>query len=166
MLGRGGEGRGGEGRGGEGRGGEGSGPLQFSSPLGVGINKANNKIYIADYGNCRIQILNMDLTFSSSFGTRGSGDGQFNYPLDVAFDSTGNLYVADEGNHRIQVFTPEGKFLCKFGSLGRGDGQLSYPWSITIDRNDTVYVAEYGNNRISMFTTHVNQSLLIITNMQ
>ena len=132
----------------------GSGPLQFSRPFGVGINDTNNKIYIVDTGNNRIQILNMDLTFSSSFGTNGSGDGQFNSSLDIAFDSTGNLYVVDQNNSRIQVFTPEGKFLHKFGSQGSGDGQLRDPWSTTIDRNDTVYVADSSNDRISMFTTY------------
>ena len=129
----------------------GSGPLQFNQPTGASINNTNDKVYIADCYNHRIQILNMDFTFSSSF--KGSGDGQFNYPFDTAFDSTGNLYVADGNNHRIQVFTPEGKFLHRFGSQGSGDGQLNCLRSITIDRNDTVYVAEYLNDRISMFTT-------------
>ena len=52
-------------------------------------------MYICDRQNHHVQILNADLTFSSSFGSHGSGDGQFNYPWDVAFDSTGNVYVAD-----------------------------------------------------------------------
>ena len=131
----------------------GSTPLQFNSPTGVGINSANDKVYILEQGNHRIQILNMDLTFSGSFGSYGSGNGQFHNPYDVAFDSTNSLYIVDTSNHRIQVFTPEGKFLRMFGSLGSGDGQLNLPWSIAIDRNDMVYVADYSNNRISIFTT-------------
>ena len=131
----------------------GSGPLQFDRPLGASINNTNDKVYIADAYNHRIQILNTDFTFSSSFGTEGSGDGQFNYPTDTAVDSIDNLYIADQSNHRIQVFTPEGKFLHTFGCQGSGDGQLHNPWSITIDRNDTVYVADSGNNRISVFST-------------
>ena len=46
-----------------------------------------------------------DLTFFSSFGSQGSGNGQFNYPWDIAFDSTGNVYVADSFGYCIQVYT-------------------------------------------------------------
>ena len=53
------------------------------------------KIYVADQYNHRIQILNPDLMYSYSFGSYGSDNGQFQFPLDVGFDSTGNVYVAD-----------------------------------------------------------------------
>ena len=132
---------------------KGSSALQFNLPTGVGINSMNDKVYVLEQGNNRIQILNMDLTYSSSFGVSGSGDGQFTSPYDIAFDSINNLYIVDTGNHRIQVFTPDGKFLRKFGTTGSGNGELNYPYSIAIDGNDTVYVAEQGNDRISIFTT-------------
>ena len=42
-------------------------------------------------------------TFSSALGsTEGSGSGQFNRPLGVAVDSSGDLWVDDNGNHRIE----------------------------------------------------------------
>ena len=40
--------------------------LEFSDPTGVTINHRNRKVYICDRSNHRIQILNADLTFSSS----------------------------------------------------------------------------------------------------
>ncbi|MCG8620899.1 MAG: NHL repeat-containing protein, partial [Proteobacteria bacterium] len=69
------------------------------------------KIAISDWDNNRIQILNPDLTFHSSKGSEGSGNGQFKGPHDIAFDSAGNMYVTDANNHRIQVFNSEGQFL-------------------------------------------------------
>ncbi|MBI4378159.1 MAG: SBBP repeat-containing protein [Nitrospinae bacterium] len=40
-------------------------------------------------------------------GSSGTGDGQFNHPVGIAVDSSGNVYVADEYNHRIQKFSPQ-----------------------------------------------------------
>ena len=127
--------------------------LEFTSPIGVTINHRNRKVYICDHGNHRIQILNADLIFSSSFGNLGSGDGQFNFPWDIALDSAGNVYVADGGGHCIQVFTAEGKFLRKFAKVGSGDGELNVPTSVSIDCDDIVYVTERDNHRVSMFTS-------------
>ena len=134
---------------------KGSGYLEFECPVGIGINHLNKKLYICECSsNHRVQILNEDLTFSTTFGSHGSGsgDGQFSYPWDVAFDSTGSVYIADGGNHCIQVFTPEGKFLRKFGKKGSGEGELKWPSSVSIDSEDIVYVAERDGHRVSIFT--------------
>ena len=127
--------------------------LEFSTPAGITVNHRNGKVYVCDRENHQIQILNADLTFSSSFGSYGSGDGQFNYPYDVTLDSAGNVYVAVGRGHCIQVFTSEGEFLRKFGKKGSGNGELNEPTGISIDSDDIVYVTEYNNHRVSMFTS-------------
>ena len=127
--------------------------LELSDPTGVTINHRNRKVYISDTWNYRIQILNADLTFSNSFGSHCSSDGQFIRPWDVALDSTGNVYVADIFGHCIQVFTAEGKFLRRFGKKGSGDGELNWPSSVSIDCDGIVYVTEDDNHRVSMFTS-------------
>ena len=134
---------------------EGSRPLQFKNPDGIAISPITGQVCIADTYNHRIQVLNPDLTFSHSFGSKGSANGQFQYPYDIAIDSQGLVYVADEGNHRIQKFSPDGKFVGQFGTLGSGPGQLSCPYGITIDTAATglVYVSEHGNDCISVFTS-------------
>ena len=130
----------------------GSKPLQFSYPYGISINPKNEKIYVCEDSNHRVQILNTDLTFSSSFGSLGSGNRQFRWPCGVTTHSSGCVYVADFGNDCVKVFTEEGQFLWKFGKKGKGDGELSHPIYVAIDSNDTVYVTDRDNHRVSMFT--------------
>uniref|UniRef100_A0A1X7VIF9 Uncharacterized protein n=2 Tax=Amphimedon queenslandica TaxID=400682 RepID=A0A1X7VIF9_AMPQE len=131
------------------------GPLQFKSPHGIAISPITGQVYIADSGNHRIQVLDPDLTFSHSFGSEGSANGQFKYSHDIAIDSQGLVYVTDKDNHRIQKFSPDGKFVGQFGTEGSGPGQLSSPGGITIDTAATglVYVSEGGNGRVSVFTS-------------
>ena len=119
----------------------------------IAFNTSNNKVYVMDHLNHRVQVLNSDFTISSTFGKQGSGKGQFSCPYGIACDSTGKVYVVDSDNHRIQVFTAEGKFLRMFGRHGQGRGQLNYPNCVTVDTSGMVYVSETGNHRVSVFTS-------------
>ena len=131
----------------------GEGPLQFIGPTSIAFNATNKKIYIAEFGNNCIQVLNSDLTYSSTFGKYGSGRGQFDCPYSVSCDSSGLVFVADTNNHRIQVFTAEGRFVRRFGRHGSGRGELDEPISIFVDADGVVYVSENVNHRISVFTS-------------
>ena len=75
----------------------GSGPLQFSRPTDIAYNAKNRMVYVVDYNNNCVQVLNSDLTFSSE-----ACKGQFNSPKGIACDSTGKVYAADTWNDRIQ----------------------------------------------------------------
>ena len=130
---------------------EGSGHLQFRYPRGIALSASNSKLYVTE--DDRIQILNSDLTFSGTFGQRGSDKGQFSSQWFVACDRTGKVYVADGNNHRVQVFTAKGKFLRMFGKYGGGRGELGSPVGIAVDSSDMVYISDQVNHCVSVFTT-------------
>ncbi len=94
-------------------------------------------------------------TFSVALGsTEGSGSGQFNHPLGVAVDSSGDLWVDDNGNHRIQEFSSSGTLIRTYGSEGSGEGQLKDASGIAIDpTTGNVIVSDTGNNRIDVFSS-------------
>ena len=48
-------------------------------------------------------ILN-SLSSLATWGSSGTADGGFLYPMGVVTDASGNVYVADFGNNRIQKF--------------------------------------------------------------
>ena len=121
---------------------KGSKQLQFDFPTDIAFNTSNKKLYVADSGNSRIQVLNSDLTFSSTFGIGRRGS-----PRGIACDSTGKVYVADTANHHIQVLSAEGEFLSKIGQ------EMKEPCSIAVDTSGMVYVSEGGNHCVSVFTT-------------
>jgi NHL repeat len=94
--------------------------------------------------------------FSSSFGSTGSGNGQFSGPNGVAVDqSTGDVYVADSANNRVEKFGPTGAFIAAFGAAGSGNGQLSDPTEAAVDNSVSpvvVYVVDSANNRVEKFS--------------
>ncbi len=56
-------------------------------------------------------ILKCDLwgNLLGSFGSLGTGPGQFQYPYAVAVDKQGDVYVAEKHSYRIQKFSPAGE---------------------------------------------------------
>jgi len=90
---------------------------------------------------------------NSQFGSLGTGDGQFNRPHDIVFDSKGFLYIIDRELNNFQKFSPNGKFISKFGEEGEELGQFKSPYSMAIDSNDNIYVLDRGNDRIQKVST-------------
>jgi RHS repeat-associated protein len=91
------------------------------------------------------------LAYASQFGSKGSGNGQFDSPADIAVDSKGNLWVVDRVNSRIEEFNEKGEWQKTFGSEGSGNGQLKYPNALTVDSKGNVWVTDTGNSRIEEF---------------
>ena len=128
----------------------GSGQLQFITPWAVACNDTNNRVYLCDTWNHRITILNHDLTFHSSFGSKGSDAGQFNLPKGISVDTTGHVLVADHDNKRIQVFDASGGYLSSITHTTPGQ-RLKGPVSVAVGPDDWVYVVEKGCHRVSVF---------------
>ena len=64
---------------------------QFDGPGDVAVDSSGD-LYVADYGNGRIQKFTSDGKFITTWGSSGSGEGQFDFPDDVAVDSSGDVY--------------------------------------------------------------------------
>ena len=111
----------------------------------------NGDIIVANYCGHSVQIFHAAGKLKKTFGTQGSGNGQFRYPLGVC-EYEGIVFVCEHSGSRIQKMTKEGQFLSTFGSRGSLNGQLSQPWGCAIDKlNGKVYIADTDNNRVQVF---------------
>ena len=99
-----------------------------------------------------IRVKPMELKTLTSFGSKGTGPGQFNGPWGIAVNTNGEIAVSDDSNHRVQVFSTEGRFLFSFGRKGSGVGQFNRPCGVTYDRDDNLLVVDCINNRIQQFS--------------
>jgi RHS repeat-associated protein len=89
----------------------------------------------------------------TTFGSYGSGNGQFSSPGGMVFDKEGDLWVTDTENNRVEEFSSGGTFIRQFGTAGTGNGQFKKPTGITIDGSGNIWVVDTGNNRIEEFTS-------------
>ncbi len=105
-------------------------------------------------------------SFDLTWGTSGSGNGQFSYPYGVAVDASGNVYVADRGNNRIEKFDTNGNYLAQWGTSGSGSGQFNQPFGVAVDSSGNVYVADTDNNRIEKFVPYGTINATVLYNGQ
>lgn len=120
-----------------------------SGPSGV---TAYNSAYTPFYYSDSEQILRSDDlqgTNQISYGSQGSGIGQFYGAQGIALDLTGRIYVADTYNCRVvRIDNMKGANWTSYGSCGSGAGQFSDPGGIAIGPTGEIYVLDSGNQRI------------------
>lgn len=75
----------------------------FATVTNVSVGPDGN-LFVADFYNHRIQKFSPDGTFLTAFGGKGSGLGEFLYPIAAAIAGDGTVFVADHGNNRIQIW--------------------------------------------------------------
>ena len=125
-------------------------------PWGVAVYQWGEVVVSDRRRNC-VSVFSTSGIKLRSFGTCGSGHGQFNEPYGVAVDCEGNILVTDFNNHRIQKLTAKGHFLAVVGTKGSGHLQFSSPIDIAIG-NDKVYVADFKNHRIQVLHSNLTFS--------
>ena len=86
----------------------------FNQPTDVAWDSNGNSYFSDGYINSRVGKANARGEWVASWGSLGSGPGQFDTPHGIAVSPDDEIYVADRGNRRIQVFDPEGNYLREF----------------------------------------------------
>jgi sugar lactone lactonase YvrE len=138
----------------------------FFLPGGVATDDAGN-VYVADSGNRTIRKITpagVVTTFAGTAGVMGSTNAtgaaaSFNFPLDVATDSAGNVYVVDPPNQTIRKITPTGAVTTLAGSGFQGStdatgaaARFFFPQGIATDSAGNVYVGDTINETIRKIT--------------
>ena len=131
----------------------GTGPGEFNRPEGLFID-SQDRVYVADSCNHRIQVFTADGRFLRAYGKAGRGKGELSYPYDICVDSEGWQYVCEFGNSRIQIFDANDKPIEILGGPGAEPGQFSNPWGVALDSAGNLYVADSQNHRVQKFIRH------------
>jgi DNA-binding beta-propeller fold protein YncE len=121
-------------------------PDGFFGPRDIEVD-ANGLIYVADTGNHRVRVYDINGTLIRDIGTYGTQPGQLKEPVGLAISDAGELYVASTWSKTISVFKID-------------DGRFSRQWNVSA-WNQTTETTDTGNRPyIALDNT---QSRLLIT---
>ncbi len=141
---------------------------RFYDPENLAVDAAGN-VWVADGQGDTIREVTpagVVTTFAGEAGIAGFANGtgtgaQFNDPLGIAVDASGNLYVGDGGNNAVRKITSAGVVTTlagsAFGSSGSSDGtgssaRFNTPTGVGVDSLGNVFVADEGNATIREVT--------------
>lgn len=143
---------------------------ELQGPFAMAFDATGN-LFIADLYNNRIRKVSVSGIITTFAGTgTGSytGDGgpasgaTLNNPIDVKFDTFGNLYVCDFYNSAIRKINTSGTIstICGNGTPSySGDGgpasgaTLNYPYAICVDKHNNIYITDNADERIRKIDT-------------
>ena len=118
----------------------GSGKGEFDNPRGISFDKIQNKVYICDSSNHRIQVFDTNGKFLHSFG-----DDQLQRPYSICVLKD-FVFVTDEDKNCVTKFTLEGIFKNSF------DGTKQFSNIRGLDCCDKfLYICDYSYQIIHVF---------------
>lgn len=111
-----------------------TGDLQFA---------ADGSFFVSECGNARVERFDAQRKLVGTFGTKGSGPGQFLCPGGMVIGKDGDIFVADYQRGDVQRFHPDGTFVA---NLGRFQG----PQGLALDGKGNIIVSQIDGHRIDV----------------
>jgi tripartite motif-containing protein 71 len=100
-------------------------------------------------GSKIVQLNGMSATGALTFGTPGTGTGQFNSLTGICIDAQNRIYVADGTNNRIaRINNITGTGWIAFGSTGTGLNQFNIAFGVGVDHIGKIYIGDRNNHRL------------------
>ncbi len=132
----------------------------LSKPSFMDIGPDGN-LYVVNAGNSEILVLDPTGSVVNRWGTKGTGEGQFDFLSDaadpysaiggVAVAADGSVYVADTVNDRVQEYTSSGEFVRQWGGFGPADGQFLHPFDLAVGPEGDIFVVDDRRGDIQGF---------------
>jgi hypothetical protein len=133
-------------------------PDKLNIPYGIVLND-NFGLYVADFGNNRIQFFPAGQTNATTVAGAGApGTIALIQPDFITLDGNGYLYILEYGSSRLVGAGPNG-FRCIVGctnTTGSASNKLFGPANFAFDSYGNIFVSDMGNSRIQKFILATN----------
>lgn len=121
------------------------------NPLDIVLDTVRHRVFVVDNRLHQVKVFTEHGDSLFSIGTRGVGDGEFNFPQSVAIDRFGTIYVVDAFNFRVEIFDSAGTFVRSFGKQGDLWGDFAMPKGIAVTADTNIYLLDGQHHHFQIF---------------
>ncbi len=136
---------------------------QMGDARALDYDSANGELYLADTPNNRIEVFSFSpsacatnspsaFTAITQFGTKGTGNDQFNQAYGVAVDPVNNWLYAVDGAGRVEKFSIGANNVYTY-ITSFGQGSLNQPRQVTVAPNSDVFVMNARNHTCDIYSS-------------
>ena len=122
---------------------KGKNELEFDRPRGLDISTEKDRMYIAEYGNDRIQCLNINLEFNSFIENIYGA-------LDVKLTSN-EIVVLSLRNPCVSLYTYSHQLIREIIPSGEGNTVVG-PFSLILDKSFNILITDFGKHCVCIFS--------------
>lgn len=127
--------------------------VELQQPTGLAVDQERGRLYVVNTRQHQVLAFDLEGKLLFSFGGRGAGGGQFNYPTQIWSEpSSGELWVTDSLNFRVQRFHEDGRIISTLSGVGDATGDLPRPKGVATDTLGNVYVMDALLHTMQIFS--------------
>ena len=140
----------------------------YNTPCGIAADLSGNYLFVADYTNNAIRLLEFDINWTSTLFTLNGLNlvtNLFHHPIGVAIDSSYNLFVLNRGNGNngnvLEFAIDEDLFATL---VATNAANLTNAAGIALDFSDNIYVTIKSNKVLKITSPGVSNVVATVTN--
>ncbi|MDR3671763.1 MAG: hypothetical protein P4L36_13015 [Holophaga sp.] len=155
--------------------------VTFNQPLGIAVNPAGNRVYVADSANNEVRVFDpttlpvQTITVAGVRGRTAYADGPIGTsalvePSGLALAGD-NLYIADLGGATVRMLNVATTVVTTVAGVANSpasvdtapgtQGRFSQPDNLALDAGGNIYVSDLRNSAVRMVPAHTNQILTL-----
>jgi len=130
---------------------QGTEPGAFKHPVDVTLNKSEDRLFIADFGNDRIQVFSPEGQFLEVFGNFTGVSFKLQSPVCIHYTPDRRLLISSCGTDCVLVFEEDGRFTTAIEGTFQDKKRFSRPCGVVMMDDGQVVIADQWSNRLVVF---------------
>ncbi len=102
----------------------------------------DGSFYVLDVGNHRVEHFDSSRQFIKSWGSFGTGPGQFNDPIGLAVDGDGVIYVLDDIRDVVESYDTNGHVMGAIDAHPNRPGAFNSANNLALDQRGNFYISD------------------------